>query len=144
MDVELDQLGVERGVRGADRLELFSVVTTGTGDDVVVRLVGDLDAAAAPRLRDELSGLALLGRRRVTLDLAAMTFIDSTGLSVIVGGLRRLRDTGGDLSLREPSASATKVFEITGLDRVFTVVEGDRPSIDGNGSGRRDEAFSGA
>jgi anti-sigma B factor antagonist len=52
-----------------------------------------------------------------------MTFIDSTGLGVIVGTLKRLREGGGDLVLRSPSRSTRKVLEITGLTRIVEIVE---------------------
>jgi len=59
-------------------------------------------------LRAVLTDLADQGRVHVTLDLAGMTFIDSTGVSVFVRGLQRLRQTGGDLALQSPSATAIK------------------------------------
>ncbi len=73
----------------------------------------------APRLREALTDLAGQGGVRVTLDLVGMTFIDSTGMSVLVTGLKRLRETGGDLVLQSPSATTMKVLEITGLASVF-------------------------
>jgi len=54
-----------------------------------------------------------------TVDLGRLDFIDSTGLVVFVGGLKGLREHGVDLALRSPSASARKVFEITGLTELF-------------------------
>ncbi|MCA1673344.1 MAG: STAS domain-containing protein, partial [Actinobacteria bacterium] len=77
----------------------------------------------APRLRDALADLAGEGGVRVTLDLVGMTFIDSTGLSVLVTGLKRLREIGGNLVLQSPSATTMKVLEITGLTSVFAIEE---------------------
>ena len=57
----------------------------------------------------------------VTVDLSEMAFIDSTGVTVLVSGLKRLHDAGGDMALESPKASAMKVFEITGLTSVFTI-----------------------
>jgi anti-sigma B factor antagonist len=55
------------------------------------------------------------------VDLSETTFIDSTTLGVLVGGVRRLREQDGDLSLVCSDRNITKIFEITGLDRVFSI-----------------------
>ena len=62
-------------------------------------------------------------RRELTIDLSAMSFIDSTGLGVLVGVLKRAREAGGELRLRGPSRSARKVLEISGLSRIVTVID---------------------
>jgi anti-sigma B factor antagonist len=89
---------------------------------VVVR--GELDMYTAPQLRQELVGLVAQGARQVTVDLEAVGFVDSTALGVLVGGLKRLRQLDGDLTLRSPSPRTLKVLEITGLTKVFTVTTG--------------------
>ena len=77
--------------------------------------------ATAPRLREEIVGLASRGVCAITVDLAHLDFIDSTGLAVLVAGLKRLREHGGDMALRSPKPSTLKVFEITGLTQVFAI-----------------------
>jgi anti-sigma B factor antagonist len=86
-----------------------------------VRVQGEVDVYTAPQLRERLYGLVVDGADSVVLDLADMTFIDSTGLGVIVGTLKRLRESGGELTLRSPSRSTRKVLDITGLTRIVTV-----------------------
>jgi len=99
----------------------LDVDVTHTDAQAVVRLIGDLDPATASQLRTEFIDLVGHGVRTVTVDLGGLDFIDSTGLGVLVGGLKRLREHGGDLALRSPSASALKVFEITGLTKLFAI-----------------------
>ena len=108
----------------------FALLTDHDGDAVVVRVVGELDLATAPQLRELLVDLVARGSRHVTLDLADMAFIGSPGLEVLVAGLQRLRDFGGELALRAPSATASRVFEIAGLTTIFadTIGNGPRPS----------------
>ena len=67
-------------------------------------------------------------RGRIVVDLARMGFIDSTGLGVLVGALKRARDGGGDLLLATPTSMTTKVLDITGMCRVFEVVDLPSPS----------------
>ena len=99
----------------------FNLVTARTPDAAVVRVIGELDLATAPQLREVLTGLTALGGLHVTADLSELAFIDSSGLSVLVTGLKCLREAGGDLALQSPNPAAMKAFEITGLTRVFAI-----------------------
>lgn len=86
----------------------------------VVHLVGEIDASNSNRLR------ALLGERvdddhDVVIDLAGVRFIDSSGLGVLVGALRRFEGTGQALILQAPSASIMRVLEMTGLADVLPI-----------------------
>ncbi len=72
----------------------FNLVTARSGDAVVVRVIGELDLATAPQLREILADLASLGALHVTVDLGELAFVDSSGLGVLVTGLKRLRAAG--------------------------------------------------
>lgn len=91
------------------------------GEHTVVEAAGELDLYTAPRLRELLLALDAEGRHRVVVDLAGLSFIDSTGLGVLVGGLSRTREAGGDLALVCASERVLRPFQITGLTEVFAV-----------------------
>ena len=57
----------------------------------------------------------------MTVDLSELAFVDSTGLSVLITGLKRLREAGGDMALRSPQPGTRRVLEITGLTEVFSI-----------------------
>ena len=101
----------------------FSVSVTAADGVAIVEVAGELDAFTSPQLRTALCELESQGARHVTLDLGGTHFVDSTGLSVLVGGLRRLRDTGGDMVVRSPTASTLRLFDVTGLRRIFDLEE---------------------
>ncbi len=61
------------------------------------------------------------GVDRLVVDLSGVTFIDSTALGVLIGGVRRVRDAGGAMTLVVTSRAVERVLSITGLDRVFTI-----------------------
>jgi anti-sigma B factor antagonist len=87
---------------------------------VVVR--GEVDLATSPQLRETLAVLVERSRS-VVVDLDQVGFIDSTGIGVLVGGVKRARSHGGDLSLVCTQRRILKVLEITGLTQVFSVFE---------------------
>jgi len=95
--------------------------TVELSDGTAVLVVsGEIDISTAPALREHLQQF---DGRTVIVDLTAMTFIDSTGLGVLVGALKRLREDGGDLVLRGPSRSARKVLDISGLAQIVTILD---------------------
>lgn len=89
-------------------------------DHVVLYLAGDADIHTAPPLRTELASLVDRGKP-VVVDLSALAFIDSTTIGILVAALKRFRAGGSDLTLRRPVPRVRKVFEITGLTRVFEI-----------------------
>ena len=121
----LSATGAERHPQQAGPADVdvpaFDLVTSRTADGADVRVIGELDLATAPQLLRAFADLTSQGAVNVTVDLSQMVFIDSTGVTVLVSGLKLIRETGGELALKSPKASAMKVFEITGLTRVFTI-----------------------
>ncbi len=100
----------------------FSVRTEQlSGDAYLIALTGEVDLYTAPEFKQELLDAIAKGAKHVVVDLSGTTFIDSTTLGVLVGGVKRLRTNDGQLSLICSDRNITKIFEITGLDRVFTI-----------------------
>ena len=87
----------------------------------VIELGGEVDLYTAPEFKERLVQVIEDGKKRLVVDLSKATFIDSTTLGVLVGGVKRLRPTGGSLALVCTDQNITKIFEITGLDRVFPI-----------------------
>jgi anti-sigma B factor antagonist len=87
----------------------------------VIALGGEVDLYTAPEFKERMVELIEAGKRRIVVDLSDATFIDSTTLGVLVGGVKRLRPVGGSLALVCTDENITKIFEITGLDRVFPI-----------------------
>jgi anti-sigma B factor antagonist len=100
----------------------FDIKTEELGDDAyVISLTGEVDLYTAPEFKQQLLDVIAKGAKGVVVDFSNTTFIDSTTLGVLVGGVKRLRANEGQLSLVCSDRNITKIFEITGLDRVFTI-----------------------
>ena len=87
----------------------------------IIELGGEVDLYTAPEFKERMVELIESGKKQIVVDLSKATFIDSTTLGVLVGGVKRLRPAGGSLALVCTDQNITKIFEITGLDRVFPI-----------------------
>ena len=90
-------------------------------ESYVISLAGEVDLYTAPEFKQQLLEVIGEGGKQVVVDFSETTFIDSTTLGVLVGGVKRLRSNDGQLALVCSDRNITKIFEITGLDRVFAI-----------------------
>ena len=98
-----------------------SVTSRVSGDRTVVDVTGEIDVYTAPALREELASLIDSEHTNLVVDLTGVSFMDSTGLGVLVGALKKVRTHGGDLQLVIDQEKILKVFRITALTQVFTI-----------------------
>jgi len=91
----------------------------GSERSVVLEVVGELDLATGPELQARLAALIDSGVREVVLDLTEVSFLDSSGLSVLVTAMKRLRAGGGTLRLAGCQSQVQTILELTALSRVF-------------------------
>jgi anti-sigma B factor antagonist len=102
----------------------FTIRSEQTGPGLaVIYLTGEVDLYTAPKLKEELINLIEGGASSLVVDMTETSFIDSTTLGVLISGLKRLGPNGGKLALVITDRNIRKVFEITGLDRVFSIYE---------------------
>ncbi len=92
---------------------------TAGGDCAVLRIDGDIDAYAAPQLRDRVTGLAGHGAVHIIADLRGAGFLDSAGLGALVGSRKELRTRGGSLTLVASTGPVLQTIRITGLGDGF-------------------------
>jgi anti-sigma B factor antagonist len=89
----------------------------------VLRLDGRLDMVSAPQLRTAITEVVDAGRSRVVADLAAVGFMDSSGLGALIAGLKKARQEGGDLRVTGVTQQVATVLALTNLDRVLRAHE---------------------
>jgi anti-sigma B factor antagonist len=96
----------------------------------VVTVTGDVDVATCAALRDSLlQVIAGENFRGLVVNLAGVSFIDSTGIGVLVGVWRRTKATDGDLALASPSRQAQSVLDATGLTKVLSIYRREEEAV---------------
>jgi anti-sigma B factor antagonist len=108
----------------------FSASLVHLDGNALIALVGELDMATVPDLSSALKALVEDGPPELVLDLSGLSFIDSSGLAVLMKTQQRLREQGRTLSITSPRPNALRVFEISGLMEVLNVAVDRVPSGD--------------
>lgn len=85
----------------------------------IIEVGGEIDVYTAPRLREAVVNAVEAGHLRLVVDIERVEFLDSTGLGVLVGALKKVRAQGGTLDIVCTHQRLLKIFAITGLDKVF-------------------------
>lgn len=101
----------------------LTLATRDVNDRIVVDVIGEIDVYTAPKLRDKITELVGNGVYDIVIDLEGVEFLDSTGLGVLVGGLKKVRAHDGSLSLVCTQDRLLTIFQITGLSKVFAIHE---------------------
>lgn len=97
----------------------------------VVKVSGEVDIQTSPILEEHLQRVLGEGHHSLVVDLSEVTFLDSTGLSVLINALKQCQGAGGHLRLESPRPHVRRVFEVTGLSDVFDVGDpGGAPPAD--------------
>jgi anti-sigma B factor antagonist len=87
----------------------------------IIEITGEIDVYTAPKLRDRISELVADGNFHLVVDMENVDFLDSTGLGVLVGGLKKVRAHDGSIQLICTQERLLKIFRITGLAKVFAI-----------------------
>lgn len=100
-------------------------------DFSVLTVAGELDVVGAPELRQQVLGRIAQGDHRLVLDLSGVDYIDSFGVGVVIGALKRVRLLDGELRLVVPERQVRRVFELCDLDRIFKLHETLEQALEG-------------
>ena len=95
----------------------------------VIALDGEVDVYTSPRLKQEMVDLLNRGQVHLVVDLNEVEYLDSTGLGVLIGGLKRAREREGDLRLICENMRILRIFEITGLTKIFEIDKDEEEAL---------------
>jgi anti-sigma B factor antagonist len=99
----------------------LTLATSEVDGATIIAVGGEIDVYTAPKLRDKITELVGDGIYDIIVDMEAVEFLDSTGLGVLVGGLKKVRAHDGSLELICTQDRLLKIFRITGLAKVFVI-----------------------
>src|SRR5579871_3361469 len=107
----------------SSKLDIKVNVREAPGDCYVVDLSGEIDVYTSPKVKDAIGDLIDRGVYHLIINLEKVRYIDSTGLGVLIGGLKRVREHGGSVNLVCTNPQIKKIFDITGLVKIFGIFE---------------------
>ena len=107
-------------------MDIKVAVREAPGGTFVVDLTGEIDVYTSPKVKDAISALNDGAHYNLVINLENVRYIDSTGLGVLIGGLKRVREHGGSVNLVCTNPQIKKIFDITGLVKIFGIFD-DEP-----------------
>ena len=107
----------------------LTLTTRDAGGKTIVAVGGEIDVYTAPKLRDKITELVGDGHHNLVIDMENVDFLDSTGLGVLVGGLKKVRAHDGTMELICSQDRLLKIFRITGLAKVFTIHDSESAAL---------------
>lgn len=99
------------------------------GNVAVIDLAGEVDAYTSSRFREVMLDVIEGGTSRIVVSMRNVDYIDSSGLGALVGGLKRISERSGKIVLVCEKPQVRKVFEITGLEKVFQIFESEKDAV---------------
>jgi len=107
----------------------LSLDTRHENGHTIIEVGGEIDVYTAPKLRDRISELVADGNYNLVIDMENVDFLDSTGLGVLVGGLKKLRAHDGSMQLICTQERLLKIFRITQLAKVFAIYDSQADAL---------------
>ncbi len=99
----------------------------------ILSLEGEVDVYTSIQLKQDIAAILDEGVTHVILNLARVEYLDSTGLGVLIGTLKRLRENGGNLVIVGPAMRIMRIFEITGLYKIFAIYQTEEEAAEKEG-----------
>jgi len=99
-------------------------------DICVLDLNGEIDVYTSPKVKETITELIDKGHYSLVINLENVRYIDSTGLGVLIGGLKRVREHSGTVNLVCTNPQIKKIFDITGLVKIFGIYDSEKAACD--------------
>lgn len=109
---------------------MLSIEVKAEQEVLLARIKGEMDLASADKIRAEVDECLKEGElRHLVLDLSGVTFIDSSGIGVILGRYRKLAEGGGKLAILKPQPQVRRVLDIAGLSRLTPYYRNEKEAL---------------
>lgn len=92
-------------------------------DVSVLELNGEIDVYTAPQFREAISDLITSGQKDLIIDMAGVSYMDSSGFGALLSATKKLKPSGGSVSLVQCNSAIDRILKITRLDTVFVTYQ---------------------
>ncbi len=107
----------------------FEILERNVDDIKVLKVIGELDALVAPKLKDRITKLVDGDSTKFIIDFEEVTHINSLAMGILRGKLKVVKDMGGDIKLIKLNEHIKSIFEMIGLDEIFEIYENEDEAV---------------
>ncbi|MGL4687721.1 MAG: STAS domain-containing protein [Fusobacteriaceae bacterium] len=107
----------------------FEITEKNLGDIKVIKIIGELDALVAPKLKDRIAKLVEADTINFIIDFEELVHINSLAMGILRGKLRIVKEAGGDIKLIKLNNHIKTIFEMIGLDEIFEIFETEEEAV---------------
>lgn len=107
----------------------FEIIEKNIGDIKVLKIIGELDALVAPKLKDKISKYVETDKTKFIIDFEDLVHINSLAMGILRGKLKIVKENGGDIKLIKLNDHIKTIFEMIGLDEIFEIYETEEEAI---------------
>ena len=112
-------------------VETSTILCEKTADRLIIRIPGEIDHHSAKNLREEIDRAIFYHRpQTLVLTLSEVSFMDSSGLGLILGRLARIKELGGELVIADPTLQVMKILRLAGLEKKIRIEKNERKKRD--------------
>ncbi|MBC2856461.1 MAG: STAS domain-containing protein [Cetobacterium sp.] len=108
----------------------FEMIEKNVGDIKVIKVIGELDALVAPKLKDRISKLVEMDTTKFVIDFDGLVHINSLAMGILRGKLRVVKEMGGDIKLINLNEHIRTIFEMIGLDEIFEIYKSEDEAVE--------------
>lgn len=108
----------------------FEMIEKNIGDIKVIKVIGELDALVAPKLKDRISKLVEMDVTKFIIDFEELVHINSLAMGILRGKLRTVKEMGGDIKLINLNEHIKTIFEMIGLDEIFEIYNSEEEAVE--------------
>ena len=107
----------------------FEIVEKNLNDIKVIKIIGELDALVAPKLKERISKLVEADTVKFIIDFEDLVHINSLAMGILRGKLKIVKNAGGDIKLIKLNDHIKTIFEMVGLDELFEIYETEEEAV---------------
>lgn len=107
----------------------FEIIEKNVNDIKVLKIIGELDALVAPKLKDRITKLVEADTTKFIIDFEDLVHINSLAMGILRGKLKTVKSAGGDIKLIKLNDHIKTIFEMVGLDEIFEIYETEEEAI---------------